>query len=308
MNFITLTLNPAFDIHCYIKNFSLGKEHLVDNEFTNAGGKGVNISKALSSVGVESNAIIVLAKDNKDLYCKSLNHIKYTPILTDGRIRENLTIHTETGEETRVSFKGFSADDSLLDKVFFNIENELSEDTVVTFTGSVPIGISTNSIICFLKKISNFGCKIVIDSNSFKKLSDITELKPWLIKPNFEEISQYLGVKSASKDEILTAAKNLHKSGVENVIVSLGKDGAILICKEGAFLCKPPIINTKSTIGAGDSLIAGFISACNDTLAAKEALKRSVAFGTAACLREGTLPPLSNDIDMIFKNLKITRI
>ncbi len=305
MKCITLTLNPAIDKHCFVKQFTLGYEHLSENEIFNAGGKGVNISRALMTNGIKSKAVVALGEENEASFCASLDedNIDYTVIKTKGAIRENLTIHTESGGETRISFKGFEADASLLDKVFNIIEDDLNSDTILTFTGSVPVGISMNAINSFLKTVSQKGSKIVIDSKSFKTLDEIAELKPWLIKPNGEEISEYLRKNIKSYDEILEVAKDLNRRGVENVMVSLGEKGAMLVTKNQAYMCIPPKIKAKSTIGAGDSSIAGFISAIIDNKSVEEALKISVAYGTASCLREGTLPPLAEDIESILKDV-----
>ncbi len=309
MKCITLTLNPAFDRHCFVKELKVGYEHLAETDSSDAGGKGVNISRALAVNGVKNNAVIVLGKENKDAFCAALDadNMNYTAVTIDGKVRENLTIHTDSGE-TRISFKGFTADNSLLNEVYNKIENELDPDTILTFTGSVPQGIGMTAVNGFLKKASEKGAKLVIDSKSFKTLEEIVALKPWLIKPNGEEISEYLGREINTHGEISEVAKMLHRDGVENVMISLGSKGAMLVSKDGAYICTPPKIEAKSTIGAGDSSIAGFIAAAIEGKAAEEALKQSVAFGTAACKREGTLPPLSKDIAEILKNVKLVKM
>ncbi len=310
MKCITLTLNPAFDKHCFVKDLKLGHEHLAESDLSDAGGKGVNISRALLVNSVSSNAVIVLGKENKTSFCSALDadNMEYTPVTIEGKVRENLTIHTESGVETRISFKGFNADDSLLDEVYSIIENELTTDTIFTFTGSAPVGISIEGINRFLNKITEKGAKIVIDSKSFKTLEEIVALKPWLIKPNGEEISEYLGRDITSHEEILEVASSLYNQGVENVMISLGEKGAMLVCESGAYIGTPPEITAKSTIGAGDSSIAGFISAVMQGKSAPDALKTSVAYGTSACLREGTLPPLPQDVEKILKEVEITTL
>ncbi len=307
MKCITLTLNPAFDKHCFVKELTFGREHLAESNFSDAGGKGVNISRALLVNGVESNALVVLGKENSASFCAGLDAVgmKYTTIMVDGSVRENLTVHTESGVETRISFKGFWAEDCLLDEVYRMIESRLSADTILTFTGSVPVGISMPAINAFLQKVASKGCKLVIDSKSFKTLSEIVALKPWLIKPNGEEISEYLGRSITSHNEILEVAKGLHKEGVENVMISLGEKGAMLVCNSGAYICTPPEIKAKSTIGAGDSSIAGFIAAAIAGVPSVESLKISVAYGTAACMREGTLPPLPEDVAKVYEEVVV---
>ncbi len=309
MKCITLTLNPAFDRHCYIRELRIGYEHLAETDSSDAGGKGVNISRALTVNGIKNNTVVVLGRENKDAFCAALDADKmaYTAITIDGKVRENLTVHTESGE-TRISFKGFTADDSLLDEIYNKIKADLDADTILTFTGSVPQGMTISAVNAFLKKASDMGARLVIDSKSFKTLEEIAALRPWLIKPNGEEISEYLGREINTHKEIFEVAKKLHTDRVQNVMISLGSKGAMLVSKDGAYICTPPKIEAKSTIGAGDSSIAGFIAAAMEGKTTAEALKQSVAWGSAACMREGTLPPLGEDIRFILNNINIETI
>lgn len=310
MKCITLTLNPAFDKHCFVKELMLGHEHLAESDSFDAGGKGVNISRALTVNGIESNAVVVLGKENKEAFCAALesSNMKYAAITIEGKVRENLTIHTLSGIETRISFKGFNTDDALLDEVYSIIENDLSSDAILTFTGSAPVGISMAAINSFLKKASDKGCKVVIDSKSFKTLEEIVALKPWLIKPNCEEISEYIGKNISDYNEILEVAQKLHNDGIENVMISLGSKGAMLVCDDGAYIGTPPDVKVKSTIGAGDSSIAGFISAVMMNESIENALKTSMAYGTAACMQEGTNPPLPKDVAEAFEKVIIRKL
>ncbi len=309
MKCITLTLNPAFDRHCFVPDFSLYHEHLATSDSCEAGGKGVNISRAMCSNGVDNLAVVLMGKDNEAQFSQALinDGLNFISLSTAGRVRENLTIHTN-GPETRVSFEGFKCDDSLLDDVYDLIATQIDGGTIVTFTGRAPSGVSMKAIMNFLEKIRSKGAKVVIDSRSFATLDEIIAARPWLIKPNQEEISEYLGREIDTHEEIVTIAEQIRNGGVENVMVSLGAKGALLVCADGAYVCTPPKIEAKSSIGAGDSLIGGFIAATIEGLLPKEALCRSVAYGTAACMREGTLPPLKSDVDKILAKLKAEKM
>ncbi len=307
MKCITLTLSPAFDRHCHVPQFTLYREHLATSDTLDAGGKGVNISRALCQNGVDSTAFVVMGRENADAFADALkaDGLNFIPFVVDGRIRENFTIYSD-GKETRVSFSGFECDDTLLDNVYGLLENEIDKETIITFTGRAPAGVSLNSIKHFLKALQNQGAKIVLDSKSFETLDDIIDVKPWLIKPNQEEISTYLGRDVNTHREILDIAREIHMRGVENVMVSLGEKGAMLVCSDGTYICTPPKTEVKSSIGAGDSSIGGFIAATILGLCAKDALCRAVAFGTAACMREGTLPPQKCDVENLMDKLQMT--
>lgn len=306
MKIITLTLNPAFDIHCYVENFAPFHENLAKVTDREAGGKGVNISRALCANGVENLALVVLGDENAQSFRQSLDSdgMSYREITVKGRIRENITIHTSGADETRISFSGFDTDESLLDKAEDALSDVIADGVFVTFTGRVPSGMSIERVKEFLHRLKNKGARIVIDSKSFS-LDDLVEMKPWLIKPNEEEIGEYLGRGIDSFAEVESAARALFDKGIENVMISLGAKGALLVCEDGAFVATPPKVEALSTIGAGDSSIGGFLAAAAQGLGASEMLRTAVAYGTAACMTSGTKPPIAEDVKAIFDKVVI---
>ena len=304
MNIITLTLNPAFDMHCFVKDFKPFHENLADITSLDAGGKGVNISRALVSLGVENKALIVLGDENGDPFKRALSDdgIDSLCIELKGRIRENITLHTNNAPETRISFRGFSADASLLNKVSDALDGIIDSNTVVTFTGSLPEGVSVADAKDMLCKMKEKGAKIVIDSRSFK-LDDIKAVRPWLIKPNEEEISMYSVLKVTDLESAKIAAAELRQSCADNVMISLGGAGAVLACEDGIFAANAPKIKVLSTIGAGDSSIAGFIAAAKEGCTYAEMLKRAICYGSAACMTEGTRPPEKNAVEALMEKV-----
>lgn len=304
MKIYTLTLNPAYDVHATTDHFLPCRENLARVTSRDTGGKGVNISRALHSGGTQNTAVIVLGKENGAEFRQNLAEFGLNCLYfeKEGRIRENLTLHCEKTGETRISFAGFALDESILDEV--ESAMAVDGDTFVTYTGRTPGGISMESVKAFLRRLQDKGAKLVIDSKSFG-LSDLLELKPWLIKPNQEEISEYFGCEIRSLETAAEKAKLLHDGGIENAMISLGGDGALLVCSDGLFTAKAPEIHPVSTIGAGDSSIAGFLAAATSGKSAADCLKTAVAYGTAACLNSGTLPPAAENIRKIFEQVQI---
>ena len=309
MKIITLTLNPAFDIHCYVENFLPFHENLAEITDRQAGGKGVNISRALVVNRVENLALVVLGEEHAENFRKSLDldKIEYCEITVKGRIRENITIHTSGADETRISFSGFDTDASLLEATEEAIAEVVGKGSFVTFTGRVPSGLSMTNVKTFLRRLQESGANLVIDSRSFS-LDDLIEIKPWLIKPNQEEISEYLGQNITSFEQAVTSAQELYKKGIDNVMISLGDKGALLVCGEGVFEATPPRVEAISTIGAGDSSIAGFLAASVNGLSFCDRLRTAVAYGTAACMTSGTKPPRADDIDAVLKQIIVKEI
>lgn len=303
MKIYTITLSPAYDVHAYASSLTLCHENLARVESRDAGGKGINISRALTYNGIENTAIVVLGRDNCADFKASLDcdNIKYIGIEKEGRIRENLTIHSENGE-TRISFSGFSLDTTVLSEIADLIDAD--KDTIVTFTGSVPCGVDISEVKAFLKGLKALGAKIVLDSRSFTA-EDIKDVAPWLIKPNGEEIEIYSAKSVTCFEDCVEFAKGMLSCGIENVMVSLGENGALLATAQGMITAAPPKITALSTIGAGDSTIAGFIAAYIDGKETIECLKTAVAYGSAACLLKGTTPPTADNIANIYQNTVI---
>ena len=306
---ITLTLNPAFDVHCFVEDFQPFHENLVASATNEAGGKGVNISRALTANGVGNTALVVLGDENGDAFKKSLeaDGIDTVEITLRGRIRENITIHTNNAPETRISFRGFGADASLLDRVREALDKEVDSDTVVTFTGSLPAGVSVSEARELLCEMKAKGARIVIDSRSFT-LDDIKAVRPWLIKPNEEEIALYSALEVCDLKSAARAADELRADCADNVMISLGGAGAVLACEDGVFSASAPKIEVLSTIGAGDSSIAGFIAAAREGVPYSDMLARAVAYGSAACTAEGTRPPEQDTVKTLLEKVKVEAV
>ena len=307
MKIYTITLNPAYDVHAYTACFAPFHENLACITSREAGGKGVNLSRALQNGGTENTAVIVLGKDNCAEFKEELDKVGLSTLLLEkpGRIRENITLHSAEQPETRISFSGFTVDDSLLDEVFSLLT--VDANSVITFTGRVASGMSMEKVKDFLKGLKDKGAKIVLDSKSFS-VEDIWQVQPWLIKPNQEEISEYLGCEVNTMDEAVKKARIFADHGIDNVMISLGEQGAVLLNGDKCYMAVPPIIHAVSTIGAGDSSLAGFIAAAKKGEDAAECLKNAVTYGTAACLTEGSLPPIAEDIAAIFAQVQIKEI
>ena len=309
MKIVTITLNPAFDIHCRIDNFIPYHENLAQVTERDAGGKGVNISRALTANGVENTALLVLGEETAEGFrkCLAVDNISSYNIVIPGRIRENITIHTEGADETRISFPGFSTDAGLLQRADNALDALLEEQTYVTFTGRVPDGIGMVAVKDFLHRLKNRGANIIVDSRSFER-QDLIDVKPWLIKPNQEEASHYFGREIPSFEAAREAARELHQAGIDNVMISLGAQGALLVCEQGDFVATAPRIKTISTIGAGDSSIAGFLVAAVNKKKPQEMLKTAVAYGSAACMQKGTRPPRAEDVANLLKQISVSKI
>ncbi len=304
MRIFTLTLNPAYDIHACCDEFMAFSEVHATVTARQAGGKGYNISRALNSNGTPNTAIVVVGEENCDDFVKMSKELNCIFFKEKGRIRENITLHSNGGKETRISFTGAEVSSGILQKIYNVIKPD--ENTIVTFTGSIPKGITKEQAKEFLCLIKKDGAKIVVDTKSFN-LADIYEVSPWLVKPNQDELGTYFGEKITTKEKATQKATEMKNHGIENVIVSLGENGAVLCAENEIIEAITPPIQVVSTIGAGDSMIAGFISAKSSNLTTEECFKTAVSYGSAACLSKGSLPPQPNSIIEIKKLVMTTK-
>lgn len=309
MNIVTITLNPAFDVHCFAEHFAPYHENLATVTAREAGGKGVNISRALSANGVPSTALVVLGDENADDFLRALvcPAMDVREIRVPGRIRENITIHTTASPETRISFPGFATDDTLLPSVKTALGDVIDKETVVAFTGRVPNGITLTAVKEMLLDMQKQGAKLVIDSKSFS-IDDLIDCHPFLIKPNEEEIVAYADHKVNSLETAALAAQALRAQGIENVMISLGEKGAVLATRDGCFAANAPYVDVRSTIGAGDSTIGGFLAAMKDGCSYADMLKTAVCYGSAACMTEGTEPPQPKDVTTLLAKTIIRQL
>ena len=306
MKIITLTLSCAYDVHCSLLKLSLGHENLASVSSFDIGGKGVNISRVLSAYGIPNTAVAVLGEENGGEFESALEKegVSLRAVWDSGRIRENITLHSEDTEETRISFRGGAVSRDLLERVGESLFSLCDKETVLAVAGSLPEGIEISALKSLLCKLSARGVRLVIDSRSFS-LSDLGEVKPYLIKPNAEEIAIYMNREINDTEGAVSAARELRAMGIENAMISLGSLGAVIATPSGVYKESAPKITPVSTVGAGDSTIAGFLIGLYSGEDVSAALRRAVAFGSAACLTEGTKPPRADVVASLLDNWKM---
>lgn len=309
MKIVTVTLCPAIDVHAECGSLLPYRENLLTAKSRNCGGKGINLSRALSAYSIENTALVLLPRNDAKFFEDGLkkDRLNYVPCYTDGNIRQNITVHSfldREHKETRLSFKGEAISKKTLNKAINEILNIAEDNSILTFCGSLPEGVLPSSLFSLFDKLTSRGVKIIIDSNSFS-LEDIKRIKPFLIKPNSEECNKYIGIEPKNLKEASVAAEKIAKITGANILLSLGEIGAVLCINGSTYTANAPRITSLSTIGAGDSMLAGFITGLNSSLTYTECLRYSVAFGSAKCLKNGTEPPTKRDINDLITKINI---
>lgn len=294
----TVTLNPATDIHYRVPGFAVGRESYADSVLTSCGGKGINVSRALTALGTENEALFLGDADGAFLSRIRAEGIRAFAVPTGGHIRENVTIHDPVSGETRISLDTFSVTETEFAAISEALFSRLSAGDTVAFCGRNPKGVEKSAVMDLLKAIKAHGAALVLDSNSFTP-EDILDVLPDLIKPNEQELAAF-----GDFSDVTSTAERLHEAGIRHVMISLGGDGIVYAGDTGVFRVSAPKITVRSTIGAGDSAIAGFIAAATAGKSARDCVRMAVAAGSAACLTEGTAPPAAETVCEFLKSIR----
>ena len=304
----TVTLNPAIDLHYEIEALLVGQESYAARLLCQAGGKGVNISRALTVNGEKQTAYILMGRDNSDSFESMLRRdgIDFVPFYTDGRIRENVTLHPMSGAETRISSDGYEASEASLQQIEQSLAEHTHTGDLLAFAGRCPKGMPIASVVGLLKRQVERGLRLVLDSNSMDAEA-LKHIRPALIKPNEHEAKTLLGEEIGSRTDAAVAARWMVEKGLaESVLLSMGGSGAAWSDGTRSLVAAvPKLAQPVSTVGAGDSTLAGWLAGLRQGLGIEDVLRRALAYGTAACLTEGTAPPDKNEIPRIEKEIVI---
>ncbi|OCG18562.1 MULTISPECIES: 1-phosphofructokinase [unclassified Gilliamella] len=274
----TITLNPAYDLLGFCPKVELGDVNLVQTNALLAAGKGINVAKVLSDLDVQLTVGGFLGKENRDgfnLLFKSLNVVdKFETI--EGRTRINVKLTEENSEVTDLNFSGFTISEQDWQSFVKNSLEWLKDIDMVAISGSLPAGVSLDKFTNWMEQVKAICPKIVFDSSRDALVAGL-KAKPWLIKPNDKELEMWIGHKLSTLDDVKKAAMELVNGGVDNVIISLGSKGALWITKNEAWLAKPPKCQVVSTVGAGDSMVAGLMYG----LITEQSIKDTLVFASS---------------------------
>lgn len=272
----TLTLNPALDYDIYLDNLNTGELNISKQVKFRAGGKGINVSIMLKNLGLDSIALGYLGGFTSFFIIQTLNdkNISHNFFEVNETTRINVKIN-DKNKETEITGKSITIQEKDIDKLINYIKN-FSKDDILVLSGSIPYGLD-NSIYKELSK--NTQAKVILDTRGDNLLSNI--YNNFLLKPNIKEIEQAFNQKIENEKQLISLAKKILDMNVENILISMGENGAILITKDSVLKANVPKGIYINSIGAGDSMIAGFIYAKNNNYTLVDTLKLAVACGSA---------------------------
>jgi len=311
---ITLTLNPAIDKTAEINEFSVNKVNRVSSIRLDAGGKGINVSKVINTLGGESMAVGIIAGNNGNFIKNYLdeNNIKNDFVLEKGETRVNLKIvdninhtHTDINENFVVSDAALG---KVKDKIIENLNKSRDENNIVVLSGSIPLGLSKSCYREIIESLKGTKAKVILDAEGELFINGI-EASPYLVKPNIDELKSTFNKEINSSSDIVNVSREcIISKGVIYVVVSMGEDGSLYISKDKAFLVKGFNVKVRSTVGAGDSMVAALAFAIEKGYTIEKAAALASASSTAAVMTEGSQPGKIEDINEFFNKIKIENI
>jgi len=278
----TLTLNPSLDYFVSVSHFLPGCINRTSGERLFPGGKGINVSLVLASLGIDNTALGFVAGKTGELFESMLasSGIDFDFVhVQSGATRINVKI--ESNNETEINACGPDISPSELDALFSKLAKLKSGDTLV-MAGSVPPTLPKSIYADILELLRHSNIRAVVDTTG-EALTLALKHNPFLIKPNHIELGEIFGRHVCDDADILDCAKALQNRGAQNVLVSKGADGALLLCSDSTvYSTKAPQGKVVSTVGSGDSAVAGFIAALCHSCDFENALKFSVCAGSAS--------------------------
>lgn len=283
----TITFNPALDYIVKMEEFNLGHVNRSGNEFVYAGGKGINVSIVLNNLGVKSKALGFIAgftgdeieRRVRDFGCDT-EFIK----LSSGMSRINVKIKADV--ESEINGGGPDISEEALNNLYSQLD-KLAEGDILVLAGSVPKTMPTDVYERIMERLQEKNVKFIVDTTG-ESLLKVLKYNPFLIKPNHHELGDLFGVKLNNKEDVIGYAKKLKNMGAQNVIISMAGDGAVLIDSNGdVTTSNVPKGIVKNSVGAGDSMVAGFIAGYLNSEKVEEGFKLGVATGSASAFSEG---------------------
>ncbi len=287
---ITVTLNPAVDRTMHVPKFCAGRVNRATAARVDAGGKGINVSKALKELGCESVACGFIA----GRYGRTIKEqlagagIKYDFVEVPGETRMNIKIISDDGTHTDINEPGFSVSGGDFERLVERVSKNARHDTIVVISGSVPPNLQLSSYekLC-MTLAERPGVRLIVDADGVH-LRAALAAHPVYIKPNVSELASVLGYEPDGIPQIVEGARRMMELGAQNVAVSMGGGGAVFVSPERALLVTPPPVQVLGPVGAGDVMVGAIAQALEDRNDFETLARYAAAAATASVTVEGT--------------------
>ncbi len=301
---VTLTANPSLDRTILIgAALRVGEVQSADSTREDAGGKGINVARVVAAAGVAAIAVLPLAPDDPFAAALRSSGVPARAVPIHGRVRANLTITDPAGVTTKLNLPGATLDTADRVAVIDAVVTASAGARWLVLAGSLPPGAGADfyvDVIAAVRAELGDQAPLIAVDTSGPALNEVVDrAAPDLIKPNDEELAELAGAELAGGDltgEVIRVARTLVPERTRAALVTLGPDGAVLITADGAWHAGAPRIQVASTVGAGDSSLAGYLLAEVEGASPEDRLRRSVRYGAAAASLPGTQAPTPHDL------------
>lgn len=283
----TVTFNPALDYVVRVDHFALGEVNRTEQERIYYGGKGLNVSAVLSTLGYGNTALGFVAGFTGDEIERGVKGLGFrSDFIRVEKGLSRINVKLKSQEETEINGMGPEITGEDVTQLFEKLDR-LTAGDVLVLSGSIPKSINDDIYERIMESLDGRGVRIVVDATK-DLLINVLPYHPFLIKPNNHELGEMFGVTLHGPEEIIDYGKRLQKKGARNVLISMAGDGAILITEEEeVFRMGVPKGTVKNSVGAGDSMVAGFIAGYLENGCFEHALRLGSAAGSASAFSEG---------------------
>ena len=306
----TVTLNPAIDKTVVIENLHPGGVNRILSSREDAGGKGINVSKCLKNLGQESVAAMILAGQTGKRLNAMLKEMKIhmLRIQTEGENRTNLKIIDPVREEnTDINEAGPRIDMELLEELKKKLGHSVAKGDIVVLSGSLPKGTPAELYADWTRYFGKLGACVYVDADG-EPLQKALAAVPYMIKPNNAELAALLGKEQLTREEMIAEGLRLRDTGIREVVISLGGDGALFISDDGVYHASALHVEVKSTVGAGDSVVAAMAYGQERKLSREEKIRLAVAMGAASVMQSGSQPPEAQLVWELAKQVSLEKL
>ncbi|NUT82767.1 MULTISPECIES: 1-phosphofructokinase [Pseudomonas] len=285
---LTLTLNPALDLTVELARLEPGQVNRSDAMHAHAAGKGVNVAQVLADLGHTLTVSGFLGEDNAQVFETLFAQRGFVDafIRVPGETRSNIKLAEQDGRITDLNGPGPVVDEAAQQALLARLEQIAPGHDVVVVAGSLPRGVSPQWLQALIMRLKTLGLNVALDTSG-EALRVALAAGPWLIKPNTEELADALGCEVVSELAQAQAAQRLHAQGVEHVVISHGADGVNWFSVGTALHASPPKVSVASTVGAGDSLLAGMLHGLLSADTPEQTLRTATAIAAMAVTQIG---------------------
>lgn len=307
MRIATLTLNPAIDQTVRVDNFDLNTVNKGHSMQLDAGGKGVNVASILADYGCDVVATGFLGADNTNIFERlfAAKGISDKFVRIPGQTRTNVKLVDEAKQQTTdINMSGQAPAATAIEELALTIEELMLSCDWFVLAGNLPPNVPASIYVTIINQLKKYGKSIVLDT-SRDALQKAVLAGPTIIKPNLDELEQIVGYALSSQEEIKEAAKALLKYGIKLVIVSMGQQGALFVTQKRTFMAVPPSVSVKSTVGAGDAMVAGLIAGKIQGLSLPDCARLATAFSVGTITRVGPHLPASETLQSYLEQVII---